>query len=61
MTNLKTTLPTDEWVTATWDEYLQAIANLQLEEAKAYYHNGQLRIEMTFQGDDHSYDNFSIG
>ncbi len=61
MSNLKTTLPTDEWVTVTWDEYLQTIANPQLEQAKCYYHNGQLRIEMTLQGYDHSYDNFSIG
>lgn len=27
MSNIKTKLPIDEWVIATWDEYLQAIAN----------------------------------
>ena len=61
MSHIKTKLPIDEWVTATWDEYLQIIANPQLEKAKSYYHDGQLRIEMTPQGYDHSYDNFSIG
>lgn len=61
MINIKTNLLTDEWITATWDEYLQTIANPQLEKATCYYHNGQLRIEMTPQGYDHSYDNFSIG
>ena len=61
MGNIKTKLPTDEWVTATGDDYLQAIANPHLEKAKSYYHDRQLRIEMTPQGYDHSYDNFSIG
>jgi len=61
MSKLPTKLQIDEWITATWDEYLQAITDPQLEKAKCYYHNGQLRIEMTPQGYDHSYDNFSIG
>jgi Uma2 family endonuclease len=53
MSHIKTKLPIDEWLTATWDEYLQIIANPQLEKAKSYYHDGQLRIEMTSQGYDH--------
>ena len=59
MNNLQTKLPTDVWVTATWDEYIQTLR--EQEETKCYYHNGQLRIEMAPQGYDHSYDNFSIG
>lgn len=39
-------LQTDTWVNATWEEYIQAIANPALEKAKGYDHNGQLRIEM---------------
>ena len=46
MSNLQTRLPTDQWVTASWDEYVQAIENPAYEKAKGYYHNGQLRIEM---------------
>lgn len=61
MSNLQTKLPINEWAIATWDEYIQASADPQLEKAKYYYHNRQLRIEMTPQGYDHSYDNFSIG
>ncbi|WP_017720597.1 Uma2 family endonuclease [Kamptonema formosum] len=61
MTQAQTKLATDEWVTATWDEYIQAIAEPAYEPAKCYYYNGQLRIEMTPQGFDHSCDNFSLG
>lgn len=61
MSYTQTKLPTEEWVTATWDEYIQVSGDPQLEKAKCYYYSGQLRIEMTPQGYDHSYDNFSIG
>jgi Uma2 family endonuclease len=61
MSKLQTKLLTDEWVIATWDEYIQAIETQQLENAKTYYYKGQLRIEMTPQGYDHSYDNSLIG
>lgn len=66
MSNVQTKLPTDTWVTTTWDEYLQTVG--QFPEAKCYYwqarrppYNGKLRIETAPQGYDHSYDNFSIG
>ena len=61
MPKVKTKLITDEWVTASWDEYVEAISDRNLENAKSYYHKGQLRIEMTPQGYDHSYDNSLIG
>lgn len=61
MTQVKTKLAIDEWVTATWDDYIQAIADPAYETAKCYYCNGQLRIEMTPQGYGHSCDNFSLG
>lgn len=54
MTQLQPLLPTDTWTTASWDEYIQVIANPVYEKAKGYYHNGQLRIEMTPIGSDHS-------
>jgi len=54
MSELQTKLPTDTWVIATWNEYIQAIENPAYEKAKGYYHNGQLRIEMPPVGPDHA-------
>ncbi|MGI8503505.1 MAG: Uma2 family endonuclease [Hassallia sp.] len=60
MSELQTKLPTDIWVAATWDEYIQAIENPAYEKAKGYYHNGQMRIEMTPIGNDHASDHTVI-
>ncbi len=60
MSELQTKLPTDIWVTATWDEYIQTIENPAYEKAKGYYHNGQMRIEMAPLGHDHACDNTII-
>jgi Uma2 family endonuclease len=60
MTRLKTPVPTDTWVAATWDEYIQTIDNLADKKAKCYYHNGKLRIEMTPLGYDHASDHTVI-
>lgn len=57
MNELQTKLPTDTWVVATWDEYIQAINEAHLEKAKGYYYDGQLRIEMSPVGPDHASDN----
>jgi Uma2 family endonuclease len=56
MSNLQTKLPTDAWVAASWNEYLQAIENPAYEKAKSYYYNGKMRIEMPPVGNDHSRD-----
>ena len=56
MSNLQTKLPTDTWVAASWNEYLQAIENPAYEKAKSYYYNGKMRIEMPPVGNDHSRD-----
>lgn len=57
MSNLQTKLPTDTWVVATWEEYIQAVEEPAYENTRGYYHNGQLRIEMTPVGPDHASDN----
>lgn len=57
MTNLQTKLPTDNWITATWNEYIQLIEDPAYEKAKSYYHKEQLRIEMPPVGPDHADDN----
>lgn len=49
-------MTTDTWVTASWDEYIQIVSDPVYEKAKCYYHNGQLRIEMTPLGNDHASD-----
>lgn len=56
MSNLQTKLPTDAWVAASWNEYLQAIENPAYEKAKSYYYNRKMRIEMPPVGNDHSRD-----
>nr|WP_290221318.1 Uma2 family endonuclease [Trichocoleus desertorum] len=60
MISVQTTLPTDIWVTATWEEYEQAIASPNYTKAKGYYHNGQMRIEMSPVGPNHATDNSLI-
>ena len=51
---------TDIWVSATWNEYLEKINNLNCEKAKGYYHENQYRIEMSPIGNDHSKDHSII-
>lgn len=57
MTELQIKLPTDTWVDCTWDKFIQTIEDPVYEKAKSYYHNGQLRIEMSPVGPDHADDN----
>ncbi|MGA9380733.1 MAG: Uma2 family endonuclease [Phormidium sp.] len=61
MSKVQRKLRPDEWVIATWEEYIQAIDAQELENAKTYYYKGQLRIEMVPQGYDHSYNNSLMG
>ncbi|MBD6619846.1 Uma2 family endonuclease [Komarekiella sp. 'clone 1'] len=56
MSEIQTKLPTDTWVVATWDEYIQAVESPAYEKAKCYYHNGQMRVEMPPVGNDHASD-----
>jgi len=57
---LKTKLPTDTWVRATWDEYIQEIADPAYQKAKCYYHNIKWRIEMSPVGSDRAWDHTVI-
>lgn len=60
MSELQTKIPTDTWVPATWNEFVQATEESAYSKAKFYYHNGQLRIEMPPIGPDHAGDNTII-
>jgi Uma2 family endonuclease len=60
MSELQTKLPTDTWVAATWDEYIQSIEAPAYKKAKCYYYNGKLRFEMSPVGNDHASDHAII-
>lgn len=60
MSQLKTPLPTDTWVNATWEEYLLAIADPAYKNARGYYFNGRMRLEMSPLGNPHSRDHATI-
>lgn len=57
MSEPQTKLLTDTWVDCPWDEFIQVIEDPAYEKAKCYYHNGQLRVEMSPVGPNHSLDN----
>ena len=55
ITEVKTQLPeTDIWLDATWDEYIKRVADPIYDQAKCYYYNQQLRIQMAPVGFDHA-------
>ncbi|NET42734.1 Uma2 family endonuclease [Okeania sp. SIO2B3] len=60
MNQTRTKLPTETWITATWEEYIQIIEDPSYEKAKVYYHKGKLRIEMSPLGNDHAKDHAVI-
>jgi len=60
MSKLQLKVPTETWVTATWDEYREIIEAPEYTKAKCYYNQGKLRIEMSPVGNDHSRDHSII-
>ncbi|MDX2243819.1 MAG: Uma2 family endonuclease [Leptolyngbyaceae cyanobacterium bins.302] len=60
MNQLQTKVPTDTWIAATWEEYLQVIDDPAYEQAKGYYFNGHMRIEMAAVENPHSRDHFIV-
>lgn len=60
MSTLHTQLLTDTWISATWEEYIQATENPDYQKAKFYYNQGKLRIEMPPLGHDHACDHTII-
>jgi len=53
MTSVLEQLQTDNWVQASWDEYIQAIENPATKN-RGYYHAGKMRIESMPIGAAHS-------
>jgi len=60
MSELKTKLPTDIWVVASWEEFIEMADHPAYNKAKCYYRNGQMRIETMSVGPDHASDNTVI-
>jgi Uma2 family endonuclease len=60
MSGLKTKLPTDIWVAATWEEFIAMADDPAYNKAKCYYRNGQMKIETMSVGPDHATDNTII-
>ncbi len=60
MANLQIKIPTDTWISATWEEYIQTIENPIYAKAKSYYYQGKFRIEMSPVSHDHASDNSLI-
>jgi Uma2 family endonuclease len=60
MSQLQAKLPTDTWINATWDEYLQALDAPLHERAKGYYYKGHMRVEMPPVSFDHGQDHIVI-
>lgn len=60
MTQLQTKLLTDTWIQATWEEYLLALENPDYQQAKGYYFNGRMRLEISPLGNPHSRDHAAV-
>jgi Uma2 family endonuclease len=57
---LQTKIVTDTWSEASWQDFIQATANPDYKKAKFYYHQGNLRIEISPLGNDHASDHSII-
>lgn len=51
---------TDIWVKATWEDFLRLVENPSYAKAKAYYFDGQMRVETVGTGPDHARENTLI-
>lgn len=54
LTNLQ--IPTDTWIAATWEEYLQVLDSLSEQKSKSYYYCNHIRLEMSPVSNEHSRD-----
>ena len=53
-------IPTDTWIKATWQDYQAAIARAEYAQAKGYFSNARMRLEMSPLGNPHSRDHFIV-
>ena len=57
LTDDRSKLVTDTWVKATWEEFLAASKDSELEKTRCYYDSGSMRIETMSVGSGHGQDN----
>jgi len=57
---LITTIPTDTWVKADWEDFLTFADDPMLVNGRFYYDQGEMRIEMSPLGSAHGRDNAVI-
>ncbi|MFZ9738535.1 MAG: Uma2 family endonuclease [Prochlorotrichaceae cyanobacterium] len=50
----------DTWTALPWAQYLDLLEDPAYNQAKAYYHNGLMRLEMSPLGNPHSRDHFIV-
>ncbi|BAZ00538.1 hypothetical protein NIES37_45330 [Tolypothrix tenuis PCC 7101] len=60
MSKTQTQLPTDTWIPASWQEYLQTFTDLLNKQAKSYYYKGHMRLEMAPVSFDHGQNHVVI-
>ncbi|QLE54790.1 Uma2 family endonuclease [Nostoc sp. TCL26-01] len=60
MSETQTQLPTEIWIPASWQEYLQTLADLLDDQGKSYYYKGYMRLEMPPVSFDHGQDHVII-
>jgi Uma2 family endonuclease len=56
----RSTLVTDTWVKATWEEFLIASEHSEIDKTRCYYDSGWMRIETLLIGSGHGQDNTLI-
>lgn len=56
MSLIRSQIPTDTWTSVAWDEFVRLIEQPEHQHHKAYYYNGQMRLETMPTGSDHARD-----
>ncbi len=60
MTLLQTKTQLDNWLTSSWQEFVNIADNPDSAKLKSYYYNGKMRFEPMSTGSDHSNDHALI-
>lgn len=60
MSPVQTLIPTNTWITATWDKYLAALHDPVHSNARSYYFNGRMKFEISLLGNPYGRDHATI-
>lgn len=56
MKQASTLNPTQTWIAASWDNYLQSLEQLETTSNKSYYYQHHYYFDMSLIGNDHACD-----